>query len=371
MLSYCQTLSIRSNGPMRRLGVLAACLCTSLSSGEVRAEHGAQGLGPRALAAVPAPRAPAEAGDPVPAPLWTFHSGAPLRAPAGLGEGGIAVGSADGYVHALRPDGAYRWSFTVKGAVIAQPLVDARGGVYVATSRRQLHALTPRGTLGFSVTLAGVALDPVRWSQAGELLIATREGTAYAITRSGVVRAAAALREPLTAAPLPLRSGGWLVGGSAGRVFTFDGRRVSRHRPVRGPVLRLVPQADGYVGLGSEGVFTAAGATGVAAAELGCGPERVIVVAADGAVGTWRGQAAEWFATIETPPSAAPACARDGRAFVPTVTGTLAVVAPAGPVRRYALGSAALFTPLVDEAGGQLIVSAADGQTTALPLETL
>src|SRR6187455_2919848 len=109
---------------MRRLGVLAACLLTSLSGGAACAEPGGhvvrEGFGPPALSVsgrAPAPRP--EAQPAALAPLWTFHAGAPLRAGAGVGQGGIAVGSVDGYVHALRADGAYRWSFTVKGAVVA------------------------------------------------------------------------------------------------------------------------------------------------------------------------------------------------------------------------------------------------------------
>ncbi|HVJ19375.1 MAG TPA: PQQ-binding-like beta-propeller repeat protein, partial [Polyangiaceae bacterium] len=319
---------------------------------------------------LPPAAAPRHAPEPVAlAPLWTFHAGAPLRAGAGVGKGGIGVGSGDGYVHALRADGAYRWSFTVKGAVVATPLVDARGAVYVATSSRKLHALTPAGTLGWSVTLAGVAIDALRWSKDGEMLIATREGIAYAITTSGVVKAAAALKEPLTTPPLPLPSGRWLVGGERGHVFSFDGWRVSQERPVTSPVLALAPRAEGYAGLSAAGLFWPGQSPEQRARQLGCGPERVLVAGEDGAIGWLDGNAVGWVGTVGEL-SAAPACSRDGRALLPLASGALVVLAGAEQ-RRYSLGSAALFTPTIDEARGQVVVSSADGRSRSLPLGAL
>jgi outer membrane protein assembly factor BamB len=304
------------------------------------------------------------------APLWTFHAGAPLRAGAGFSPGGIAVGSSDGYVHALRPDGAYRWSFTVKGAVAARPLVDERGGVYVATASRRLHALTPSGTLAFSVVLAGTPLDPLVWSPQGEILIATREGLAYAITRAGVVKAAAALREPLTTPPLVLAAGRWIVGGALGDVFTLEGWRVSRARVTSSAVTALAPRAVGYVGIDADGLVFPAQTPPQRAVRLGCGPERVLAVSAEGVVGWLEAGGFQQLGQVREELSAAPACSADGRAFLPLASGALVVLSSGGQ-RRYRLGTGALFSPLVDDARQQLLVSSVDGRTVALPLGAL
>ncbi len=362
---------------MRRLGVVAASLLPSLSGGAACAEPGGQamreGLGQPAVTIASSSRA--ARGEPEPAavlaPLWTFHAGAPLRAGAGVGAGGIAVGSSDGYLHALRPDGAYRWSFTVKGAVVATPLVDGRGGVYVATSSRKLYALTPNGTLAFTMPLAGVALDPLRWKNERELLIATQEGVAYAITTGGVTRAAVALKESLTTPPLPLGGDRWLVGGALGDVFTLDGWRPSRARLASSPVLALVARGAGYVGLSADGVFWPGQSPKQPAQQLGCGPGQVIVVAPDGGVGTLDGKAVVWRGDLDEPLSAAPICARDGSVLLPLASGVLAVMSLNGRMRRYSLGSSALFTPAIDWDRGQLVVSSADGRIQALQLEIL
>jgi len=364
---------------MRRLGVVAAYLFASFSGCAACAEPARKALG-QPLAAPRLAESSARRVQPNVAPepddlvpLWSFHAGAPLRAPAGVGEGGIAVGSSDGYVHALRPDGAYRWSFTVKGAIVASPLVDSRGAVYVVTDWRRLYALTPAGTLGWTLPLAGVPLDPVRWSKGGELLIATRQGVAYAITRGGVVKAAAALREPLTAPPLPLPSGRWLVGGERGTVFTLDEWRVSRERPVSSPILKLVPSVTGYVGLSEEGLFLPGGALKDHAQHLGrCGPERAVVASRTGGIGEVVGSGVAWWINDFTEPlSAAPSCLGDGRALLPLASGTLGVIEPPRQVKLHPLGSSALFTPTLDEARGQLLVSSADGRVVALAPESL
>jgi hypothetical protein len=267
----------------------------------------------------------------------------------------------------------------------------------VATSSRKLYALTPDGTLAFSVPLAGVALDPLRWSRDGELLVTTREGVFYAITKGGFLRAAVALKQPLTTPPLPLEAGRWLVGGARGDVFTLDGWRVSRARLASSPVLALVARGTGYVGLSAEGVFWPGQSPKQPAEQLGCGPDRVIVVAPDGSIGWLEGvgqsalgaAAADtsvlWSSEVNEPLSAAPVCSRDGRVLLPLASGALAVlppdrrpVSPQGSgrkhesrMRRYALGSSALFTPALDEDRGQVVLTSADGRIQALPLETL
>src|SRR3954470_15001806 len=50
---------------------------------------------------------------------WSYRAGAPLAAPAALAaDGGVLVGSDDGYLHALRPDGSFRWGYTLRGPLI-------------------------------------------------------------------------------------------------------------------------------------------------------------------------------------------------------------------------------------------------------------
>jgi hypothetical protein len=91
-----------------------------------------------AAAASAAPRAPL-----APYEIFRFSAGSTLFAPPGVGkDGAVYVGSGEGYVHALSSDGGYRWSYTVKGRVVAAPVEDpATGRVFVVTSDARLYAL--------------------------------------------------------------------------------------------------------------------------------------------------------------------------------------------------------------------------------------
>ncbi len=330
------------------------------------------GLVPLAAQNAPAPSPP-----PGPAPLdieplWSFHAGAPLQASAGAANGTVAVGSSDGYLHTLRDDGAYRWSYTLKGAIVAPPMIDVRGTVFAVTAARRLYALSPQGTLAFSMALSGRPLAPLRWSSDGALLVSTSEGVAYAITTSGAMRTAMVLHERLSSPPLPLESGKWLVGSERGALLEIDGWKSRRDKLSDQPITALVSgSGKAYFALAGGRVFGAGGAENERFSQLGCAGEKATVVSDDGRVARVSAAGTRLLARLRGPASAAPACARDGRVFVPMASGELVVVRPDGTVRRYAVGRAMLFTPLVDEALGRVLVSAADGRTWALSLGAL
>jgi len=84
-----------------------------------------------------------------PVEQFRFHAGASLLAPAGAGaDGSVCVGTADGYVHVLGPDGTFRWSHSVHGAITHRPL-QVGALWFVATSAERIYALTAEGTLSW------------------------------------------------------------------------------------------------------------------------------------------------------------------------------------------------------------------------------
>src|SRR5690606_31702832 len=59
------------------------------------------------------------------AALWKFHTALPVSGPAvalppspGHAYGTVFLASHEGYVHALRADGRFEWSYTVKGGIV-------------------------------------------------------------------------------------------------------------------------------------------------------------------------------------------------------------------------------------------------------------
>jgi hypothetical protein len=91
----------------------------------------------------------------VPPPRFRFDAGAPLAAPAEVApDGSVCVGTVDGYVHALGPDGSYRWSHSLHGAITRKPHF-AGERWFVVTSTRRVYALNRDGSLSWSFQLYG------------------------------------------------------------------------------------------------------------------------------------------------------------------------------------------------------------------------
>jgi hypothetical protein len=131
------------------------------------------------------------------AELFSFHAGAALSVAPGVGrDGSVVVGTVDGYVHALRPDGGFRWSYTLNSRVASQPLVLDDGSVLVVSAAHQLFALREDGTLAWSRPLPApaseIATDPTF-----HLHFRSLDGALVTISpRGGVVGFARAGRGP-------------------------------------------------------------------------------------------------------------------------------------------------------------------------------
>jgi len=120
----------------------------------------------------------ASAGPAAAAPLqrFRFDAGAPLAAPAEVAaDGSVCVGTVDGYVHGLGPDGSFRWSRSVRGAVVRRPHF-AGERWFIATSAKRLYALNPNGSLSWSFQL---------YSDFDSELVSDAKGTVYFVATDG------------------------------------------------------------------------------------------------------------------------------------------------------------------------------------------
>src|SRR5690606_41999997 len=80
-------------------------------------------------------------------PIWRFHAGAPLpAAPPPLPDGGLGFGTDEGYVHALGPEGEFRWSYTLDGPVTGRvAALPTTGDVVAATLTGSVYRLRGGG----------------------------------------------------------------------------------------------------------------------------------------------------------------------------------------------------------------------------------
>jgi hypothetical protein len=195
----------------------------------------------------------ARAADRGPRPLWSFHAGAPLSGPPGLGaDGSFAIGTVDGYVHALRPDGVFRYSYTVDGRVVFSPVVLGDGLVLVASDQNRLYAIRPDGSLAWESTVAGGVLSPLAVDSQERVWLRTGSGTAIAMSRRGGVVGFSKIGPTLTLGPTALAGGGVVVGSPAGELRLIGDFGRFRKVSVAPTLSWLGSRASGFLALASR-----------------------------------------------------------------------------------------------------------------------
>jgi hypothetical protein len=121
--------------------------------------------------------------------VFRFSASSSLFARPGVGQdGSVYVGSGDGYVHALSPDGSFRWSYTVKGRVVAPPVEEPKSGrVFVATSEARLYALEPDSHLRWVFPLPVAPKSELSLTPKGTLLFVGQDDYLYGVTTGGAL----------------------------------------------------------------------------------------------------------------------------------------------------------------------------------------
>jgi outer membrane protein assembly factor BamB len=146
------------------------------------APAGAAGVAPAAASS-----APAVASANAPFPRFRFDAGAPLAAPAAVAtDGSVCVGTVDGYVHALGPDGSFLWSRSVHGAVTRRPHFAAQRW-FIATSALRVYALNRDGTLAWAFQLYSPIDSELSSDASGTVYFVTADRLIYGLTPGGRV----------------------------------------------------------------------------------------------------------------------------------------------------------------------------------------
>ncbi len=307
---------------------------------------------------------------------WCVGGGAPMRGePLVDGRGRVYVATTDGYLHAFEPDGRYRWSYTVSGAVMGRPVLrNYERAVLVGTTDRWLYAVTDGGQLDWAYPTLAPVMSGLVTAPDRSIVFVGGDGFVYSLSPGGVARWRAALGGFASADPLV--GAGDVVWVSAGReLLRLEGAWRAHRSALPGEAMSApLPLADGVaVVAGTELVaFDAAGrgrfskANVAYAAPSGSG---LVTVSPEGRVevidATGRGHLSR---TLPAAPSEAPAVS-GGLVYVPLVTGALAVLGASGaPFELEPVGDAALGRPVVDTERRQLIVLVAGLRVCAVEM---
>jgi PQQ-like domain len=270
---------------------------------------------------------------------FRFSASATLFARPGVGPSGIYIGSGDGYVHALSPEGAYRWSYSVKGRVTAPPLEDPKTGrVFVVTSEARLYALEPDSHLRWVFPLPVPAKTELSLSATGTLYFVGQDDHLYGVTTGGALSlrlAASGARS----APVQLESGGTalLLGGALATLKGYGYERAS-----------LEALAPG----------------GVLGGRLALGPDRAVFACEKGLARAFAGARVELSVASDC---LAPPTRGQGFFAVAEANNRVRLFYPSGETQSVRLDATPL-RPVWDAARQRLVVAASTGSVSAFDL---
>jgi hypothetical protein len=186
---------------------------------------------------------------------FRFLASSTLFARPGVGrDGSVYVGSGDGYVHALMPDGSFRWSYTVKGRVIAPPVEEPGSGrVFVATSEARLYALEPDSQLRWVFPLPVAPKSELALTPKGTLLFVGQDDYLYGVTTGGALSLRLAAKGARSA-PTQLASGqtALVLGEALATLKGYGYERATLPGPF-GASAKLAVATDGAVSACEDG----------------------------------------------------------------------------------------------------------------------
>lgn len=79
---------------------------------------------------------------------WKYKTEGPIRSSPTLGmDGAIYFGSDDGHLYVVNPNGSLKWKYKTEGSVESSPAIWADDIIYVGSDDKHLYAFNPDGTL--------------------------------------------------------------------------------------------------------------------------------------------------------------------------------------------------------------------------------
>jgi outer membrane protein assembly factor BamB len=125
-------------------------------------------------------------GPEVPKLKWGFTTGYDVYSSPAIGtDGTIYVGSEDGRLYAINPNGSQKWSFTTGDRVYSSPAIGANGTIYVGSTNGKLYAINPDGSQNWSFTTGGAVLSSPAIGANGTIYVGSTSGKLYAMNPDG------------------------------------------------------------------------------------------------------------------------------------------------------------------------------------------
>jgi len=154
---------------------------------------------------------------------WSFPTGAGVYSSPAIGaDGTVYVGSQDGNLYAINPDGTEKWSFTIGGWIRSSPAVGPDGTVYVGCDDDMLFAVNPDGSEYWSLLLGADVRSSPAVGPDGTVYVGCSNSNLYAIHPEGVIKWAFATGGLIQSSPALGPDGTVYVGSFDNNIYAVN-----------------------------------------------------------------------------------------------------------------------------------------------------
>lgn len=307
-----------------------------------------------------------------PLPLdFRFRTGArPTSTPAVSADGHAYVGTSEGYVHALGPDGSYLWGYTLRGPVVGELVLSGSGGLLVPTPRR-IYALRADGSLAWVFESpipihAGLAADGF-----GRYFFASDDGRLFALSSRGALIAHVAGKALFSSPPVTLGKAVGVARSDGSAVLAWFGK--NQRFELGAPARELFAcEGAAFCALAGEellGVDTTGVRFRLSAERASAAGDRIAVITRARRLEVYAKAGSERVFEVPLPAeaSAAPLVDPRGRVFVPLENGALFGFSERGaPLGCSQFAESPLGRPIFDPVHNRVWVIAREGLLLAV-----
>jgi len=154
---------------------------------------------------------------------WKYTIGEPVwSSPAIDANGTLYVGSEDGKLYAINPNGTFKWSCQTGTYVSDSPAIGADGTVYVGSYDNKLYAINPNGTFKWSFTTGGILWSSPAIGTDGTVYVGSGDHKLYAIGKDGNWKWDYTAGDSVNSSPAIGVDGTVYEGCRDGKLYAFD-----------------------------------------------------------------------------------------------------------------------------------------------------
>ncbi len=185
---------------------------------------------------------------------WAFATGNCIDSSPAVGaDGTLYVGSQDGNLYAVNPDGTQHWAYTVNQIGMSVPAIGADGTIYIASGDSNLYAIDHAGTEQWAFYTGGWMNASPTIATDGTIYVDSNDGNLFAFTPNGTQLWTLATGTWINSSPALGTDGTIYFGGGDGNIYAVNPNGTIQWKFLTNACIQSSPAigADGTIYIGS------------------------------------------------------------------------------------------------------------------------